>query len=184
MHKKKIELTFFVKEKAITTNMAYFKDVSSPAICIPRVFKNISEARIAAIFRKLDIGEIQRIDMVPQRNQNGEEYYRVFLHLVWGSSQNALATREELLKPNCEIKVVYDDPWFWKLRASNSKGRRERIQRPEPFIDFNATSTTTSAEVSSSVSEKTDALHSKIAAVQQGDLHKEREELERMQNTT
>ena len=163
--------------------MASFKDASSPAICIPRVFMNISEARIAAIFRKLNIGEIQRIDMVPQHNQNGEEYFRVFVHLVWGISQNALATRERLMEPNGEVKVVYDDPWFWKLRASNSKGRRERIQRPQPFIDFNTTSTTTSAEVSSSVSEKIDAFHSKIA-VQRGDLHKEREELERMQNTT
>lgn len=183
MQKKKIELALFVKVKAITTNMASFKDASSPAICIPRVFMNISEARIAAIFRKLNIGEIQRIDMVPQHNQNGEEYFRVFVHLVWGMSQNALATRERLMEPNGEVKVVYDDPWFWKLRASNSKGRRQRIQRPQPFIDFNTTSTTTSAEVSSSVSEKIDAFHSKIA-VQRGDLHKEREELERMQNTT
>ena len=176
MQKKKIELALFVKVKAITTNMASFKDASSPAICIPRVFKNISEARIAAIFRKLNIGEIQRIDMVPQQNQNGEEYFRVFVHLVWGMSQNALATRERLMEPNGEVKVVYDDPWFWKLRASNSKGRRERIQRPQPFIDFNATSTTTSAEVSSSVPENIDALQSKIAA-QLGDLDKELESM-------
>ncbi len=163
--------------------MASFKVASFPAICIPRVFLNISEARIAAIFRKLNIGEIQRIDMVPQQNQNGEEYFRVFVHVVWGSSQNALATRDRLMEPNGEVKVVYDDPWFWKLRASNSKGRREQIQRPQPFIDFNATSTTTSAEVSSSVPAKFDAIHSKIAA-QQGDLHNEREELERMQKTS
>ena len=107
---------------------------TSPAICIPRVFKNISERRIAAIFAKLDLGEIVQIDMVPSVNRTGDEFYRVFVHIAWGTSSNALQTRSRLAEPNGEVKIVYDDPWFWKLRASNSKGRRQRIQRPEPFI--------------------------------------------------
>ena len=112
---------------------------TSPAICIPRVFPNITERRIAAIFQKLDLGELVRIDMVQRTSETGD-FYRVFIHLAWGDSQNAVATRAKLEEPNGEVKVVYDDPWFWKLRASNSKGRHVRVARPEPFIDFNATS--------------------------------------------
>jgi hypothetical protein len=119
-------------------------EATSPAICIPRVFANITERRIAAIFEKLDLGELVRIDMVMRTNDQGDEFYRVFVHLAWGESQNATATRAKLQQPNGEVKVVYDDPWFWKLRASNSKGRRTRIERPEPFIDFQAPTTSSS----------------------------------------
>lgn len=117
-----------------SSNVYSSAQATSPAICIPRVFNNITERRIAAIFLKLDLGEIVRIDMVPRANDMGEEFYRVFVHIAWSTSANALQTRARLAEPNGEVKVVYDDPWFWKLRASNSKGRRERIQRPEPFI--------------------------------------------------
>ena len=112
---------------------------TSPAICIPRVFPNITERRIAAIFQKLGLGELVRIDMVQRTSETGD-FYRVFIHLAWGNSQNAVTTRAKLEQPNGEVKVVYDDPWFWKLRASNSKGRHVRVARPEPFIDFNAAS--------------------------------------------
>ena len=113
---------------------------TSPAICIPRVFPNITERRIAAIFNKLELGEIVRIDMVKRTGEQGD-FYRVFVHLEWGDSVNALTTRTKLLEDNGEVKVVYDDPWFWKLRASNSKGRRVRIERPEPFIDLKVVTT-------------------------------------------
>jgi hypothetical protein len=116
-------------------------EATSPAICIPRVFANITERRIAAIFEKLDLGELVRIDMILRTNESGDEFYRVFVHLAWGESHNATATRAKLQQPNGEVKVVYDDPWFWKLRASNSKGRRVRVARPEPFIDFQAPTT-------------------------------------------
>ena len=113
---------------------------TSPSICIPRVFPNITERRIAAIFNKLDLGEIVRIDMVKRTGDQGD-FFRVFVHLEWGHSENALTTRTKLLEADGEVKVVYDDPWFWKLRASNSKGRRVRIERPEPYIDLKVDTT-------------------------------------------
>ena len=38
-----------------------------PSLCIPRVFLNIDEKRIRRIFDELDLGEIQRIDIVSKR---------------------------------------------------------------------------------------------------------------------
>jgi len=146
------------------TNMYSSAEATSPAICIPRVFSNITERRIAAIFSKLNLGELVRIDMVPRSNELGEEYYRVFVHLAWGDSENARSARERLQAPDGEVKIVYDDPWFWKLRASTSQGRRARIQRPEPFIDFNAQTTPTTSSSPSHAATEPPKLQRSISA--------------------
>jgi hypothetical protein len=138
---------------------------TSPAICIPRVFPNITERRIAAIFQKLGLGELVRIDMVHRTSETGD-FYRVFIHLAWGNSQNAVATRAKLEQPNGEVKVVYDDPWFWKLRASNSKGRHVRVARPEPFIDFNAVAASSMPTPTSS-----SGLQRTTSVVTDGEVH-------------
>ena len=88
-----------------------------PSLCIPRVYANISEKRIREIFSELFLGEIARVDMVHKTSDKGEKYNRVFIHFVtWYSSENADYARKRLLGGN-EIKVVYSDPWFWKISA-------------------------------------------------------------------
>lgn len=42
------------------------------SICIPRVFDNIGEARIRVVFEKLDIFEIERVDIIQKQNERGE----------------------------------------------------------------------------------------------------------------
>ena len=106
---------------------------TQPAICIPRVFPNITRRRILAIFNNLGLGDVCRIDMVHRVGQDGSEFYRVFVHLAWFGSETAVNTRRALAA-NEEVKIIYDEPWFWKLRASNSKGPHEKIRRPEPRI--------------------------------------------------
>ena len=150
---KKIENFFVLIQKSITqqimasmTNSRYAsehfceKQPTEPAIVIPRVFKNITQQRILAIFRKLDLGDIVRIDMVPRSNDSGEDYWRVFVHLAWGETENSLVVRTKLMDKhgNGEVKIVYDDPWFWKLHASRPAPAKvnTRRSRPAPFIDF------------------------------------------------
>ena len=87
-----------------------------------------------AIFVKLNLGDICRIDMVPRLTEEGEQFLRVFVHLKWSDSTNAQNVRRALLEHNGEVKVVYDEPWFWKLRSSKSAGRRTTRKRPLPYI--------------------------------------------------
>ena len=95
-----------------------------PSLCIPRVFLNIDEKRIRRIFDALSIGEIQRIDIVNKTNEKGEKFKRVFIHFIrWFETENADIARERLNNGK-EIKIIYDDPWFWKVsayRESNNK---------------------------------------------------------------
>ena len=111
-----------------------------PSLCIPRVFSNWTESRIRRIFDDLGMGEIQRIDVVSKTTEKGEKFNRVFVHFKrWFSNQNADMARERLLNGK-EIKIVYDDPWFWKVSAyrevKKDNHHSDREERPRASIRF------------------------------------------------
>ena len=86
-------------------------------LCIPRVFANISEERVRHIFGELNIGTLGQVDMVSKMDAKGVKFARVFVHLdSWNNSENATISRERLMQGK-EIKIIYDDPWFWKVSA-------------------------------------------------------------------
>ena len=88
-----------------------------PSMCIPRVYPNISEGRIRKIFDELNIGVIDRVDIVSKATEKGEKFNRVFIHMDrWFHNSNASVARERLLGGK-DIKIIYDDPWFWKVSA-------------------------------------------------------------------
>lgn len=108
------------------------------SICIPRVFKNIGEKRIRAIFKNLRFGSIERIDMVLKTNSKGDEFWRVFIHFnKWYDNENATHVRTNLDAGN-KVKIVYDEPWYWLISKSNSPmpATGGGKSRPAPFIDF------------------------------------------------
>lgn len=112
----------------------------SPVLCIPRVFLNISEQRIIKIFADLCLGVISRIDMIERKSATGESFKRVFIHFErWFDNQNAQSVRRKLMEGK-EIKIVYDEPWFWKVSASKWTPQvqharpNQQQQRTKPHI--------------------------------------------------
>lgn len=98
-----------------------------PVLCIPRVYPNISEERIRKIFNDLNMGDLDRVDIISKKNDKGDKFNRVFIHFRhWNNSENANNARERLLNGK-EIKIIYDDPWFWKISAY-----REIERKPFP----------------------------------------------------
>jgi hypothetical protein len=96
-----------------------------PVLCIPRVYSNIGEPRIRRIFEELDMGDLDRIDVVTKVSEKGEKFNRVYVHFrEWNNSDNSNMARERLLEGK-DIKIMYDDPWFWKISAY-----RESVPRP------------------------------------------------------
>lgn len=88
---------------------------SANSICIPRAFANISEARVRKIFDALNIFVIDRIDMIQRKNEKGEPFQRIFIHIrEWSETADARKAKDRLLAGK-ELKIVYDDPWFWKV---------------------------------------------------------------------
>jgi hypothetical protein len=85
------------------------------SICIPRAFENISENRVRNVFDKLGIFTIDRVDVVLRKNEKGQSYKRFFVHIKdWANTNDAQKAKERLLAGK-ELKIVYDDPWFWKV---------------------------------------------------------------------
>jgi hypothetical protein len=101
---------------------------NQPSLFIPHVFPNISEGRIRRIFDELALGEIAKIDMVERTNERGP-YKRVYIHFhKWYKNEEAENARRRLLGGK-EIKIVYDEPWFWKVSANRTRERNEDTRR-------------------------------------------------------
>jgi len=88
-------------------------------LCIPRVFSNIGEKQIRGVFYALKLGHIGRIDIVNKISEKGKRVNRVFIHFEqWFDTENAISALK-LLNEGKDIKIIYDDPWFWKVFAYN-----------------------------------------------------------------
>jgi len=155
---KKIEiLLFFKKEdtlkktttqhlkmstttKSSTTELAIDYSLipeNVPSLCVPYVFENINEARLRSIFKDLEIGDVTHIDMVPYTAPDGKKVNRVFVHLKWNTQPSTNKVRTKLLCGR-DVKVIYDDPWFWRVSASRAEKTREkkvRVLKPRPRIE-------------------------------------------------
>ena len=116
---------------------------SQPSLCIPRVFNNITELRIRKIFNELSLGKISRIDINEHKNEKGT-FNRVYIHFEkWFCNEEAQLARRKLILGK-EIKIIYDNPWFWKVSASkwsppsNPKYLQDKIAPKEPstYIEF------------------------------------------------
>lgn len=104
-----------------------------PSLCIPRVFSNITEARIRKVINDLNMGDIERIDMVSKQTEKGEKFNRVFIHFrKWANDGNAAIARERLVNGK-EIKIVYDEPWFWKVSAYRKDASKNRDSAPRKY---------------------------------------------------
>ena len=112
---------------------------SVPSMCIPRVFPNIDEKRVRRIFDELNMGQIERVDVVSKTTEKGEKFNRVFVHFRrWFSNANADTARERLLNGK-EIKIIYDEPWFWKVSAYREPEAKVQPKAPvhkKPTIQF------------------------------------------------
>ena len=94
------------------------------SLCIPRVFNNITEAKVRNVFNKINVGNIYSIDFIQQTNKKGKQVKRVFIHFdYWYYNERSQYMREQLLSGK-EIKIVYDDPWFWNVSIKRSTNVR------------------------------------------------------------
>lgn len=97
------------------------------SICIPRVFNNIGWRRIKQVFIDLQWGYVERVDVIPKG-----EYKRAFVHFApgkWNMSDKEACDVLAALKAGTEVKIVYDEPWYWKISLSRAK---KPAEAPKP----------------------------------------------------
>ena len=98
-----------------------------PSLCIPRVFSNIGEARIRKIFEDICIGRIEEIDIIKGNKNN-----RVFIHLTWNNTPDAQFVRNQVMTGK-DVKIIYDEPWFWVVSAARNQSSKPQPQPPQLF---------------------------------------------------
>jgi len=100
---------------------------NSPVLFIARVFPNIHEKRIRGIIGALKIGSVDRVDMKPWTNKEGKSFNKVYIHLNWNTDAETIKIVNRL-NDGKDIKIVYDDPWFWKASAykNTNEGQKRR----------------------------------------------------------
>ena len=100
------------------------------SLCIPRVFANISWYRIKQVFIALNWGFVERVDVIPSGGTK-----RALVHCAPG---RFTATKGlEALCAGKQVKIVYDEPWYWQVSLSRSAKpdeAPERKQRPKVEI--------------------------------------------------
>lgn len=112
---------------------------SQPSLCIPRVFNNITEVRIRQVFYELGLGKISRVVVKEHKNEIGHSFKRVYIHFdKWFWNKDAQSVRRKLVSGK-EIKIVYDNPWFWKVSAckwASTLMERDAPQCSRDYIKF------------------------------------------------
>ena len=99
---------------------------TEPSICIPRIRTNVTWQQVHDVFEQI-IGQntVERVDIIKSKNSTSEETFcRIFIHFYyWPDNPEVLSIRERFLSGET-LKIVYDNPWFWKCSVS-------RVSKPE-----------------------------------------------------
>ena len=97
--------------------------MSSPySVFIPRVFSNIRANRIGDTFHNLNIGDVEKVDLVAKTSKNGDSYNMAFVHFKgFYDTQAATDFRKEVEDPEIKAKLVYEEPWFWLVLPFEKK---------------------------------------------------------------
>ena len=85
-------------------------------ICIPRMENSITRKTIYDIFKKLDIGKIERI--TENTLKSDQSYKRIILKMNWNNTEQAKNIKSRL-ENNEPVNIIYELPWYWRLVLSN-----------------------------------------------------------------
>ena len=112
--------------------------VTEPSICIPRTLNNITWRTVKDVFEQIiGKGTVDRVDLISDRN--GGPFCKIFIHLrYWPNDGQGAAIRQRLLTGET-VKIVYDNPWFWKCSASRLPKPTRDKPSTAPFVEFDTT---------------------------------------------
>lgn len=96
------------------------------SLCIPRVFSNINWRRVKRHMIEANLGFVEEVHLVPVYDRNNSDilYKRAFVHFRnWNTRDPDAAAALEVLKkgPGSQIRIVYEDPWYWRASISLAK---------------------------------------------------------------
>lgn len=120
---------------SISNQTENFQNNSDPnhgvSIVIPRMFNNLNWRRVKHIFVQANFGFVERVDVVAKGDH--KTAYVHFAPGKWNMRSHEARHFLTKLQNGEEVQLVYDDPWYWKIRISNSvrpsEGPKQRVGR-------------------------------------------------------
>jgi len=111
--------------------------ITEPSICIPRTLNNVNWRQIKETFEQLfGPGTVERVDIVTNRT-DASPFCRIFVHMrYWPVEKEEIADIRQRLVDGETVKVVYDNPWFWKCSASRTPKPDRTRPRAAPFVEL------------------------------------------------
>jgi len=111
--------------------------VTEPSICIPRTLNNVTWRDVKDVFETiLGRGTVERVDIVQNRRES-TPFCRIFVHFrYWPLDKPEHAAMRKRLLDGETVKVVYDNPWFWKCSASRLPKPENTREKAAPFVEF------------------------------------------------
>tara|TARA_Y100000992_G_scaffold124944_1_gene81937 strand:+ start:662 stop:979 length:318 start_codon:yes stop_codon:yes gene_type:complete len=97
---------------------------TTTSLCIPRIHNSINKDYIYKVFCKLKIGYILKVKELFIKKEKGD-YKRIIIHLKWNTNTENGKRMKQQLEEGKTIKVVYQEPWYWKILEFNNKYKLE-----------------------------------------------------------
>jgi len=86
-------------------------------LCIPRVSNEIIKKNIISTFNTLEIGKIEKITEIP--NRNDMNFKSIYIKICWNNNPRTILLKNRILDGK-DFKIVYDYPWnYWIVVSSN-----------------------------------------------------------------
>lgn len=106
--------------------------INVPSVCIPRVHSSMDGEGVAQVFNEV-FGQdcVHHVDMVQREDhKTGYPFFIAYVHFdvirdVEAFEQCGGTQFLEKINADKEVRLVYRDPWFWKVRR-NTKTKHVR----------------------------------------------------------
>ncbi len=110
----------FISHPKMTQDEMAVKIPSYPSLCIPIVSASVNKEFVENIFNRIGLGKVARVDVLSRTNfKTNVQYNRVFIHFDrWNIENESIQKLRTRVINGGHIKIVYDNPWFWKCSAS------------------------------------------------------------------
>ena len=143
--------------------------VTEPSICIPRTLNNSTWREVKDVFETLfGRGTVERVDIVVRRDDESP-FCRIFVHMrYWPMNLPEAAQFRQKLIDGEQVKVVYNNPWFWKCSASRTPKPERNLPKAVPYVEFsNAQSAHPASPVLSRSLSDREMVEQEVARVEQ-----------------
>ena len=79
---------------------------------------------MAKTFHFQNIGNVDRIDLIPKETPQGHTYFIAFVHFKeWQDSQQARQLQKDINDPQVKAKIHFNESWYWICSKNNKPAK-------------------------------------------------------------